>query len=667
MLLHSRHRRPMRPAPRRRGTRAQTACISCKERKLKCDDQVPACANCHRLDLACLVEDPTTKRQLPRNYLETLEERVELLERLLQQQNQPQVSAGSAMPGFRDFNYLNVATTSSGVRDRDRDENDATTDLISRAGVLSLHASGAEPHYFGPSSIFSFSRVIHACVRQAVQEKPRSEFDPNSDEMDASSLVPCRLPSYEIGVALSNAYFENVHLQYPFLHEPTFRKWERNAVGLDSVVASPTELFFVNIVYSIGALLKSNTRCLPQQLYVSALLYIDHVLSKKNVEAIQALLCCALFSIRSSMGPSVWNLSGLALRQCIELGYHRNVKKINLRTNILRLELRKRVFWCAYQMDCASSVNLGLPLSLPIQEVDTEFPLDINDSSITEDGMNGLPRQSSSDPITTTSHALHQFRVRCIWARIYESLYSNTASERHDRQSYLAQVQKLRKELDDWLAETPPEPRRPSIPITVFARLEDYKATYNESLLFLYRGQLTDKEKVQDDVFLECMQAASDICQSCKRLYIGKPINYTWSTLHVIFLAGLTNLHCLWTSTAVRQAVRIDSVSNTFTTCTMLLAIMAERWEGAAPYRDLFEALASRAMAMMVERKQHETAPALPAPSAESDNPNIEDLTLWASQIADVGMPDAFGSLLSGLIGDYSLEGQEFGDGLWEF
>lgn len=99
----------------------------------------------------------------------------------------------------------------------------------------------------------------------------------------------------------------------------------------------------------------------------------------------------------------------------------------------------------------------------------------------------------------------------------------------------------------------------------------------------------------------------------------------------------------------------------------MLLAIMAERWEGAAPYRDLFEALASRAMAMMVERKQHETAPALPAPSAESDNPNIEDLTLWASQIADVGMPDAFGSLLSGLIGDYSLEGQEFGDGLWEF
>lgn len=113
------------------------------------------------------------------------------------------------------------------------------------------------------------------------------------------------------------------------------------------------------------------------------------MLSQKNLESIQALLCCALFSIRSPMGPSIWyvswnefldillttrsrSLSGLALRQCIELGYHRNVRKINLRTNVLRLELRKRVFWCAYQMDCVSSVNLGLPLSLPIQEVDTE-------------------------------------------------------------------------------------------------------------------------------------------------------------------------------------------------------------------------------------------------------------------------------------------------------
>ncbi|KAF4472144.1 subtilisin-like protease [Fusarium albosuccineum] len=346
------------------------------------------------------------------------------------------------------------------------------------------------------------------------------------------------------------------------------------------------------------------------------------------------------------------NISGLALRQCIELGYHRNVKKINVTTNALRLELRKRVFWCAYQIDCASSVNLGLPLSLPIQEVDTEFPIDIDDSSIDENGIHGLPRQSSSDPATTVSHALHQFRIRCIWARIHASLYSHSSPLRQDPESYLAKVQSLRGQLEDWMTSTPPEPRRNGPQLCVFASTEDYKITYSETILLLYRGQLTTWDKVQDDVFLECMDAASNIYLSCKRLYVGKPINFTWGTLH--------------TSPAVRQAVRYDRVSSIFTTCTMLLAIMAERWEGAGPYRDLFEGLASRAMAMIVERNQDDTSATLPVPSGNSANPNTEDLSPWAAQISDIGMTDAFGGLLNGLIGDFG-EDQEFQESIWNF
>jgi transcription factor-like protein len=80
-------------------------------------------------------------------------------------------------------------------------------------------------------------------------------------------------------------------------------------------------------------------------------------------------------SPRSALTSTPRNLSGLALRQCIELGYHRDVKKINLSSSVLKLELRKRAFWCAYQMDCVSSINLGLPLGLPIHELDTEVSM----------------------------------------------------------------------------------------------------------------------------------------------------------------------------------------------------------------------------------------------------------------------------------------------------
>lgn len=212
------------------------------------------------------------------------------------------------------------------------------------------------------------------------------------------------------------------------------------------------------------------------------------------------------------------------------------------------------------------------------------------------------------------------------------------------------------------MAATPPEPRRSSVPLTVFASLDEYKSTYSEALLLLYRGQLTSKDAAEDSVFLECMQAASDICQASKRLYIGKPINYTWSSLHVIFLAGLTSVHCLWSSPAVRQTVRIDTVSNTFTTCTMLLAIIAERWERAAPYRDLFEALASRAMAMLVDQDRERTA-AGGVLAAENDTAttSMDDLTQWAAQIADGGMyDDDFSNLLNGLIGDFGADSYGF-------
>lgn len=180
-----------------------------------------------------------------------MEERVELLERLLSQQGQAEGSSTELQVA----RPQDTSTSSTNFTTRGEDEQDETSDLVSQAGVLSLHATGAEPHYFGPSSIFSFSRVIHAYIRQAVRKEPNNETDSLFEDADASSISPCRLPNYEIGTALSNAYFSNVHLQYPFLHEPTFRKWEKNVYEIDSAVASSTELFFVNMASIMFGLL----------------------------------------------------------------------------------------------------------------------------------------------------------------------------------------------------------------------------------------------------------------------------------------------------------------------------------------------------------------------------------------------------------------------------
>ncbi|KIN08863.1 hypothetical protein OIDMADRAFT_100432 [Oidiodendron maius Zn] len=579
--------------------------------------------------MACLVEDPATKRHQPRNYLDTLEDRVALLE-------------GAQL-------FSNEDTNQSAIPNHKEDE-DGVSDLASKVGVLTLNAAGAEPHYLGSSSAFAFSRIVNSSLRQVVPGNPTAGF--GLTEEPSSMLSPCLLPDYDSCLTLSNAYFQNLHPQYPFLHEPTFRCWERGLIGPSEATETPNfdpiPSFFVNMVYAIGSLLLSNSGSLPQQLYISAQLYINHLLSFDNLEAIQAILCCAMYSLRSPTGPSIWKLSGLALRQCTELGYHRNTKRLGPTVTPLEREMQKRTFWCAYGIDCAVAITLGRPLGIPLKEVDTEFPMDIDDSYITAAGICGRPRSSSSEPPTSMSVAIHVFRLRCFWARVHTSLYSDTTHCSPDH----ARTQELHAELENWLASAPPITPRVGDALSIFGSRDWFDLNYNFSILLLYRGQIIDSKGAADSVFMTCLQSCANICHGYRRQYIGRPVNYTWGAIHFLFMAGLTYLHCLWTSPAIREAVRHDDLSSTCTDCTIVLAVMAEKWKGAAPYRDIFDALASRTMTMMVDKNHDQWM--LPTTLALSDGLDPADLIQWMADITDMGMSDGMDRLLTGLIGDSS-------------
>jgi hypothetical protein len=115
-------------------------------------------------------------------------------------------------------------------------------------GTLSLNAAGAEPHYLGSSSAFAFARFVEPVIRQAITSMPPRV----SGEYSDLPPQPCPLPPYQIAVQLSDAYFGNIHTQYPFLHEPTFRQWETRlynpthaAILTDS---GRVPLYFLNMV-----------------------------------------------------------------------------------------------------------------------------------------------------------------------------------------------------------------------------------------------------------------------------------------------------------------------------------------------------------------------------------------------------------------------------------
>lgn len=94
----------------------------------------------------------------------------------------------------------------------------------------------------------------------------------------------------------------------------------------------------------------------PNQHYEAALENIDPVLELEDDRSVAYLLLLALYCFRGPKNPGAWAIVGLAVRLCIELGFHR--KPATGEVSIAR-ELQLRIFWSCYYLDRGISVALG--------------------------------------------------------------------------------------------------------------------------------------------------------------------------------------------------------------------------------------------------------------------------------------------------------------------
>lgn len=127
------------------------------------------------------------------------------------------------------------------------------------------------------------------------------------------------------------------------------------------------------MVYAIGSLAADASQSeAAETYYVAALEYLEPVLDLDGLESIQALLSIAVYSVRSPSGMSLWKVSGMAMRLCVQLGYHRNVEKYRSAGDVLTKEMSKRCFWVAYDLDRYVSCILGLPGAISDLSIDVE-------------------------------------------------------------------------------------------------------------------------------------------------------------------------------------------------------------------------------------------------------------------------------------------------------
>jgi hypothetical protein len=309
--------------------------------------------------------------------------------------------------------------------------------------------------------------------------------------------------------------------------------------------------------------------------------------------------------------------------------------------------------------------------------------LDIEDENITHHGISANPRAADDQVPTIMTGALHSIKLRQLWAKFHSNLYS-PLPQFHNPGREIAIVTDLRQELEEWRVSAPTHlDYSSSHPLSVFASDEWFQIAYNHSILILYRLYITgvlgkrrqgptqqetnntdsiEEEEDLQKAFENCSRCARDICVLYRRLYQKSTVQFTWGSLHILFLGGLTYLYCLWRSWRVRQQTKQSEVINTCMACTTVLVIIAERWNLATSYRDIFEALSERTINMIcVNGNSSGPAPSQSQWTAPGDilPPGLSPRD-WSLGFDDLAMPQGSDWLIQELLQDFpdSLPGE---------
>lgn len=373
---------------------------------------------------------------------------------------------------------------------------------------------------------------------------------------------------------LVDVFFERRWPYLPVLHRPSFVN-DHLQPFLAKSVTSPISNFLVNMVCAIAITEKPPTQEGNNQLhrvfFNRAVQDLHIVIQVEDFECIQCLLLLCMYGHNEPQSVNMWYTTSLALQLALGIDLHR--KESLAGQNLLRSEMFKRVFWCAYVMSCSMAINMGRPLGIHENDITVPLPLPLMDDQLDESFT--APDTPLLPQIKDTSTFIHIIQLRKINARIYTSFHSigPTSSDTHElettRNAFFS-------ELNHWLIMAPRYVRTSS----TFQSQEWFQIAFHHAVLSLYRPSRAVPMPSSEDLRL-CMESAIGLINSYSSLYARNRIKYTFVAIHSLFMAAVTMLYALRSSPPLRHELSKPVVqTNILTFLTLFRGISNGRAVG---------------------------------------------------------------------------------------
>ncbi|PTB70155.1 hypothetical protein BBK36DRAFT_1173378 [Trichoderma citrinoviride] len=398
------------------------SCLSCRQRKVKCDRRAP-CQNCVKAERPCSFVAPVRgKRKRTKPPKETLHARVKRYEEMLK-------AYGAKIEPFEDGEESGSEMESGSSVTPERGEPMPMRKQTSRA------SEEAKPKFImkeGASRYFDRYSTNFNDVGEAIPLEPDSQldesglfFEPEGDKPDA--LVKLH-PSMPLLSKIRDIYKDRVDPMMKILHLPTF--WVAMTNALQRPLEMPKSLqslvfaFYLATISSLkeeeaknlfGAPLSvivKHYRIATRQALINA-----RFLSTSNIMTLQAFSIFTICVRKVYRCDTLYILSGVAIRLARKMGLHRDGTFLGL--SPFETEMRRRLWWHLAHVDCRTADVMGTKPSPEISSGDVKAPLNVDDDELYPD-MTSLPKERNG--ITAITLCLLKCEIMdtlCKFAKVY--------------------------------------------------------------------------------------------------------------------------------------------------------------------------------------------------------------------------------------------------------
>lgn len=367
---------------------------------------MPACTRCVEAAVSCVGFDSLTQKEAPRSIAAFLELHIARLEDprspvALRRPARP----AAAFPSPADSHASDAHPPPWAA------EKSAYADALVNSAMDDI-----TPSFLGISKL----TPLLSCVVKGTQlpsrkgpvgatdldeNHPRSILNP---QPSASSLESI---DHKTANGLFHNYLDRVITQYPIYHRndvtTAFNSvyYPASNPGHDT----PRNRYIVSIIMAISLSTAARTKqkkanAMAYTLVRQAMQYLPEV-TTNDIPGLQAILLLTQYIFLNPSMADLWLLTGLISQAVIDLGLHQELPN-SANISSYDRDMRRRLFWCAWEMEVGVCCIFLRPINLPIRHIEVAFPVEVDDTAVTQAGIDLNGRVSKF-----TSRRICQFRL----------------------------------------------------------------------------------------------------------------------------------------------------------------------------------------------------------------------------------------------------------------